>query len=201
MPIEFPQPPEQARALAEGGVSAAIDSAREHRISPRLTTAAADRSPALSRPHATYNLTPHDIAERRPLAAARLTAWRFLIASAGEPLAAGEVDLDGAGHPISFASLNIGPFVGSTLSALETAEKMPEVANGRYEARLLRIPEMYVMALWLKPRNAGDGIVVPLNPAPPALLARHAYDEAGFLAALAAPARECIAMAERLKHE
>jgi hypothetical protein len=199
MAIEFPDPPPHATSLADAGVSLAARSALEHDVSSALATLTEGTSRELVLPHATYNLDAYDIAERRPLAVARLTAWRYLVKDAGSPMAAAEVAVDAAGHASAFSSLNMGPFVSSTMSALAAAEKIDAVANGRYQPRLLRIPELYVMALWLKAEKAGEDIVVPMSPAPEELTAGRGYDEAAFLEGLASSARQRITMAGQHK--
>ena len=60
----------------------------------------------------------------------------------------------------------------------------------RVEARIVRIPALYVMALWLKDLDGDDDVVVPMAPAPPYLEANRPYTEQKFLKALAGPAKE-----------
>jgi hypothetical protein len=54
----------------------------------------------------------------------------------------------------------------------------------------VRIPALYVMALWLKDLDGDDDVVVPMAPAPSFLEANRPYTEREFLKALAGPARE-----------
>jgi len=63
------------------------------------------------------------------------------------------------------------------------------VRDGKVEARLIRVPALYVMALWLKDLDGDDDVVVPMAPAPPFLEANRPYTEREFLKALTGPAK------------
>ena len=85
---------------------------------------------------------------------------------------------------------NEGPFVSATAAAIASAEQDPRLAGGDYEVRLLRIPALYFMALWLKD-NRGDGdVLIPLVPIPPPFDAGHTYPPGDVLSELAAEARK-----------
>ena len=86
--------------------------------------------------------------------------------------------------------MNEGPFVQSTERVLGVVEDFPEVVSGSYEPRMLKIPALYVVALWLKDLRADDDLFVPLDPAPAFLETGRAYREGEFLDALEGPARQ-----------
>ncbi|WP_218006173.1 hypothetical protein, partial [Nocardia tenerifensis] len=57
-----------------------------------------------------------------------------------------------------------GPFVLATDQTLKTVQKLPQLSAAGFELRLLRIPALYVMALWLHAPMAD--LLVPLAPSP-----------------------------------
>ncbi|MEP7309189.1 MAG: hypothetical protein ABJA98_27105 [Acidobacteriota bacterium] len=87
-----------------------------------------------------------------------------------------------------FSNTNEGPFVASTAKAIEAAERLPEVEAGNYELAVLRVPALYVIALWLKGAGAKppDDIFILLEPAPTGLTGGERLDVRDFNAALVA---------------
>lgn len=102
----------------------------------------------------------------------RLTGWRFLVRGGDRPLAAAEAKLTADGWV--FSHFREGPYVGSTEQALRQAESLPSA----YQPRLLSVPELYMLTLWLHcevTADPADGtptpadLLVPLAPAPPGI--------------------------------
>ena len=62
------------------------------------------------------------------------------------------------------SSFTEGPFVAATDKAVKAIRKLPKLEAAGYELRLLRIPALYVMALWL--HSLVDDLVIPLEPSP-----------------------------------
>jgi hypothetical protein len=85
--------------------------------------------------------------------------------------------------------VNEGPFVKATAAAQKAASKLPQVRDGKVEARVIRVPALYVMALWLKDLEGDRDVIVPMAPSPPFLEANRPYTEREFLKALAGPAK------------
>ena len=125
----------------------------------------------LVKPHRVYTATLADVLAGRVLNAAQESAWRDV-----SPGAAAEAALRNGEFVIT--SINEGPFVAATADALETARQL----DGDYELRVLSIPAVYVVALWLY-ADAGS-ILIPLSPAPSGLNANQPYNEPDFTAAL-----------------
>jgi len=75
-----------------------------------------------------------------------------------------------------------------TAKAIEAAEHLPEVEAGNYELAVLRVPALYVIALWLKGTGAKppDDIFIPLEPAPTGLTGGERVSARDFNAALVA---------------
>jgi hypothetical protein len=55
-----------------------------------------------------------------------------------------------------------GPFVDATDKAVKIVRKLPKLKAAGFELRLLRIPAVYQMALWLHSTN--EDLMVPLEP-------------------------------------
>jgi hypothetical protein len=123
------------------------------------------------------------------LAAAKLGGWRALVLQGSKPVAAVEF-IGGSGDPKDFKSLNQGPYVQGTVSALAAAEAAAQVIQNDFEPRVLQIPSIYLMALWL--HGSGENLFVPMEPAPGRLKANQIYTEAKFF-------REAFDLASRRK--
>ncbi|UNO38746.1 hypothetical protein [Streptomyces sp. MST-110588] len=114
----------------------------------------------------------------------RLTGWRFLILSGERAVAAAEAMLTADGW--TFSHFCEGPYVTATERALRQAESSPTP----YQPRLLSVPELYMLTLWLHqditangaegPPAPGD-LLVPLAPAPPGIAAHRPHRVADLL--------------------
>jgi len=163
-------PPDDALSAAELGLRRVVESgaasSRELRRMPieRLR---------LTHPQPVYVLGLDDLREGRDLQAAQPAGWRYLVedgeARATRPLALAQTiaSPDGA-H--AFASLNYGPFVVGTAEAIRAAEQMT-IADS--DVRVLEVPALYLVALWLD--HGQESTLVPIAPAPAGIEANHAY--------------------------
>ncbi|PYQ31389.1 MAG: hypothetical protein DMF56_05705 [Acidobacteria bacterium] len=121
--------------------------------------------------HRVFTATLADVLAGRVLNAAQESAWRDVTAGAAAEVASRNGEF-------VITSINEGPFVAATADALETARQL----DGDYELRVLSIPAVYVVALWLY-ADAGS-ILIPLSPAPSGLTANQPYNESSFTEAL-----------------
>jgi len=146
-----------------------------------------------SEPHPVYVATLDDLAAGKLLAAAKQTGWRYLLAQNDEvvaeaELAKGRRTAKGAKgakrEALAFAGLTHGPFTGATVDGLHAAERLPQVEKADYELRLLKVPAVYLVALWLHGSN--EDLLVPLGQPPAGLRKNKAYTEAGVIRALRA---------------
>jgi hypothetical protein len=146
-----------------------------------------------SEPHPVYVATLDDLAAGKLLGAAKQTGWRYLLvhsdaAVAEAELTAGRRPAKGAKRPqhkeLEFAGLTHGPFTGATIDGLHAAERLPQIAKADYELRLLKVPAVYLVALWL--HGGSEDILVPLGQPPGGLKKNKAYTEAGVIRALRA---------------
>jgi hypothetical protein len=80
----------------------------------------------------------------------------------------------------AFSHFFEGPYVTSTERALHQAEALPQP----YQARLLSLPGLYMLTLWLHGDLTADGaeghpadtdLLVPLAPAPPGIPAHRPF--------------------------
>ncbi|MFD7736038.1 hypothetical protein ACFV6F_37340 [Kitasatospora phosalacinea] len=128
---------------------------------------------------------------------APLTVGEFTEDGLDGVVAAAEV-VDGPAGPV-FSHLTAGPFLDSTVRALRQAWQLTHGTPGRYEPRLLSLPEHYASALWLHGAQPGEDLLVPLAPAPLGVAAHQVLPAAELLARLerspAAAARSAVVTA------
>jgi hypothetical protein len=175
MPVVHRDPP----AAASDAVHAAL--AHFATVPPEQLHALAGAAPgdlAQSVPHEVFTLGLDDLRAGRSMAGARSTGWRYLLREGDQVVASAET----AGT--AFSHFNRGPFVASTAAALQAAEAAPQAQARSYDLRLLHVPALYTMALWLH-ADGGDDVLVPLDPAPPGIDANHPYPADELLGILA----------------
>lgn len=110
--------------------------------------------------------------------------WRFLIRGSEQAVAAADTMLTPDGW--AFSHFFEGPYIASTELALRQAETV----TPPYQPRLLSIPELYMLALWLHGDTEADAsggalapadLLVPLAPAPPGIAAHRPHRVADLL--------------------
>lgn len=175
MPLYVPPAPAPAlrSVLTALGSPTAVREAR----TPSLRAAQGPATPELPLPlHVLDRVTAEGVS------ATRLTGWRFLIRCGDRAVAAAETRLTPDGW--AFSHFFEGPYIASTERALRQAETVQQP----YQARLLSVPGLYMLTLWLHGDRAADGaeghpaatdLLVPLAPAPPGIAAHrpHRVDE------------------------
>ncbi|BAG22982.1 hypothetical protein ACIQUZ_34640 [Streptomyces griseus] len=178
MPLHVPPAPAPAlrSVLAALGSPTAV---REAKTSA-LRSVQGPLSPELPLPvHVLDRISPTRTA---PLT--RLTAWRFLIRSEGRAVAAADTVLTPDGW--AFSHFFEGPYLASTELALRQAEG----SSTACQVRLLSIPELYMLTLWLHGDTEADpaegvlaptDVLVPLAPAPPGIAAHRPHRVADLL--------------------
>ncbi|MFF4585789.1 hypothetical protein [Streptomyces sp. NPDC001388] len=180
MPLHVPPAPAPAlrSVLTALGSPTAVREAR----TPSLRTAQGEATPELPLPlHVLDRITPEGVT------ATRLAGWRFLIRCGDRAVAAAETRLTPDGW--AFSHFFEGPYIASTERALRQAES----ATQPYQARLLSVPGLYMLTLWLHGDTDTDGVtghpaatdlLVPLAPAPPGIAAHRAHRVAELLPVL-----------------
>lgn len=141
---------------------------------------------AVAVPHDVYTLGLEELSEGKGLEAAESVGRRVLIMDDDRPIAAAELpDAKGGG---GFAATE-GPFTETTALAVQEVERWPVVKKGEYDLRVLRLPALYLMALWLKDRDGDADLLVPLDPAPTGIEAGKGYSAGELLGELQDRAR------------
>jgi hypothetical protein len=183
VPIETPQPPEDAlEAVRQSMARRAPRGGRGRRGGVPSTT--------VSCPQRVYTVGLETLTGSTTIeGTAWATGWRFLVEEATEPVAAAEVqDRTGAAVP---AELTEGPFVRSTAEGLRAAETLAPVQESTFELRLLRVPAVHLVSLWLHATDRDD-LFVPLEPAPASFEAGRSYPEAEFMELATSLARQTL---------
>ncbi|MGW2638371.1 hypothetical protein [Streptomyces sp. NPDC001348] len=180
MPLHVPPAPAPAlrSVLTALGSPTAVREAR----TPSLRAAQGPATPELPLPvHVLDRITAEGVS------ATRLTGWRFLIHCGGRAVAAAETRLTPDGW--AFSHFFEGPYIASTERALRQAETMQQ----SYQVRLLSVPALYMLTLWLHGDCSADGaeghpaatdLLVPLAPAPPGIAAHRPHPVAELLPVL-----------------
>ncbi|MER5515527.1 hypothetical protein [Streptomyces sp. NPDC002763] len=180
MPLQFPPAPAPAlrSVLTALGSPTAVREAR----TPSLRTAQGPATPELPLPvHVLDRIDPEGVS------ATRLAGWRFLIRCGDRAVAAAETMLTPDGW--AFSHFFEGPYISSTERALHQAEALQQT----YQPRLLSLPGLYMLALWLHGDRTADGaeghpaandLLVPLAPAPPGIAAHRPHPVAELLPVL-----------------
>ncbi len=180
MPLLVPSAPAPAlrSVLAALGSPTAVREARP----AALRTAQGPLSPEFPLPvHVLDGIIPSGMPLRT-----RLTGWRFLIRSGDRTVAAADSMLTPDGW--AFSHFCEGPYITSSERALRQAETM----TTRYQPRLLSVPELYMLTLWLHDgpeahTDASDAmplptdLLVPLAPAPPGIASHRPHRVADLL--------------------
>jgi hypothetical protein len=187
MTLRMPEPTEASVETVRSHLS---ELAGRTAFRRRALTRANPAGLALAAPHDVYSLGLSDLAEGASLDAATVDGRRFIVMDGDKPIASAEVADQGRGSGFQATE---GPYVESTAAALERAEEDPDLDDDDYEIRVLRIPALYVMALWLKNEQGGTDVLIPLDPTPAPLEAGRKYAPAELLSALAEPARARLA--------
>ncbi|MFF3752025.1 hypothetical protein ACFYYH_16450 [Streptomyces sp. NPDC002018] len=185
MPLHVPPAPAPAlrSVLAALGSPTAVRDAR----TPALQSVQGPLSPELPLPvHVLSHVSPASrtgTAEGRT-PQTRLAGWRFLIHSGDRAVAAADTMLTADGW--AFSRFFEGPYITATERALRQAETL----GTAYQPRLLSVPELYMLTLWLHGDTEADAstgapapadILVPLAPAPPGFAAHRPHRVAELL--------------------
>jgi hypothetical protein len=174
MPLKTGTPPKQCDRLASEAIRGLTDGATKG-AGPAIAGApGAD----IALPHEVYAMGLDDVIGA-DLGKARRTGWRYLMVQGDRAVAAAVVDAPEGKSRMRFSHVNSGPFVEETVNAVSQAEGLEAVARGDYEVRLLSIPALYVMALWL--HGIGDDLLIPMPPTNENLDAKKVYKPSDLL--------------------
>lgn len=156
MPLHLPGPPTDLPDRVMSKLHSFSDGAKF--TTPALREARKDRL-ALSAPHQVFTMGLDDVAAGGGLDRARPVGWRFLIQEDGNAVASAETT-PGQDGTDEVSHFNEGPFVAATDQAMAAVRNLPQLKSAGFDLRLLRIPALYMMALWL--HSPATDLLVPL---------------------------------------
>ena len=193
MPLVFKGEPPEVTQVVKARLNKM--SAKKAYRTPRLAKAMlrkAVAAPVPTQPLPVYNMKLSDLAENRDQRAAAQKSWRFLVKHDDEVVATADALVAPNRKPV-FSHVNEGPLVNGIVSAIQAANVQDEVRNGRYEARLLMVPALYVAALWLVDLSGDKDLVMVIEPAPPPFVANKLIAVKDLITRLQKMARDAIA--------
>lgn len=186
MPVTMTNPPAEADDVVRAALQQ-FANVPEARLNALAGTRPAEL--ATTAPHPVFNMGLSDLRTRRArLASTQSSGWRYLLRQDDQLVASAETVADQGGGE-RFSHFNQGPFVASTAAALEAAEGLDETRDRSYEMRLLHVPALYAMALWLH-GEGDDDILIPLAPAPQGIEPNRPYPADELLDILAEKASQ-----------
>jgi hypothetical protein len=156
---------------------------------PKNQNALAGAAPAelvMDEPHRVYTLGLDQVVAGAGLDTVVPVGWRYLLKQGDQVVAAAQTVTD-AGGQAAFASFNSGPYVESTKAALGTAEQYAGAGEGSgddWEPRVLHVPALHAMALWLHTDAETTDVVLPLPPVPDGVEPNRRYTVPEYLEAL-----------------
>ncbi len=131
----------------------------------------------LAVPHQVYFVGLLDAAEGHVLSSAELVAWRYILDDGERALAAVEVGCSPSGENLEFSHINEGPYVEATVQGVRLADSLIKESGNDFELRLLNIPSLYIVSLWL---FAERSLLIPLPPTVRELESYSVYMEEPF---------------------
>lgn len=134
---------------------------------------------ALGDVHEVYYIPARDLVRSASLERAKRVAWRVTLVAVNQPISA-EIDVSVNPDNTDVTSYNQGPFAAAPDNQLALLKRSN--TTGTFELRLLRIPEVFLMASWLYSKS-GE-LIVPIAPAPAGLIAGQEYTLRDLAAAL-----------------
>lgn len=123
--------------------------------------------------HAVYEISADRILTGDPAHDAVAAGWRH-VTKTNKGIVAARVRTDATGAA-RVQEISTGPSAENTLHALQEAERLPEIASGHYELRLLTSQGLHLRLLWLKDQSGTDDRFIPIAPAPTAFQAGRSY--------------------------
>jgi hypothetical protein len=139
-------------------------------------------------PHTAHNVRLDHTREGTGMRRATAVGWRYYLGHSEHAAPSAAAEVHGGPGEEMFAGINTGPFVRESITAIERAHS-DQALPATYEPRLLRVPALYVVALWLHAVEHGDDVVIPL-PSSSTALQQRPYSVAELDAALQALAEQ-----------
>lgn len=180
MSIITANPPTDGAEAIRTGVNSLLMSSGDARR--ELTPSAGSfASVSMSAPHPVYHATLDGVLDGSLVTSAQFSCWRYFLLDDDRILAAGEIQPGSEEVERTFLGASTGKSVRSTVRAIARAEKIDAVREKDYELRLLRIPSLYVVALWL---HSEDDLFVLVPPTPRRLVPYSVHSADQLISAL-----------------
>lgn len=189
MAIKIPAPPEAATQTLLSSLER-LPSAPVGGSTSFLMRDSQSLASSVSYPHRVYNLGLQDLVKGKLVSNAHPVSWRYLIKQGNRETAAAEVNYDESKGGSKFSEFNPGSLADATLHEIQSVEHTPDLVNKSYELRLLRIPALYVTALWLKDTEGNQDLFIPIPPTHPVLKPGQRYSSAQMMDLLRGPAEK-----------
>ncbi len=158
----------------------------------RLSRDRTGRIPEVQAALPTYNLGLEELAREKDIKQAKEVGWRYLLKENREVIASIDILTRRNERPV-FAQTNEGPYVRGISKALTRVAEMDEVQRTDFEARVLTVPALKIVALWLKDDTGNDDLIMPIEPTPPPLVPNKEMSVKEFLEVVGKQAEELLA--------
>lgn len=180
--------PEELKSIITKSLQ--IENVRRPELLNEAMGGGAKQEATLSFPHEAYFMRLDDIVDGKSLDAAYSTGTRVLLSDAkNEVYSAAEIGAQN--KDLLLAQFDTGPFLQPMIEAI--TRFADSEFNGIYDEldmRLLRIPALYIMAVWLHSDKGPVNLLMPIGPTPPPLTQYRPYNGAAFLSQIRGIARE-----------
>lgn len=168
MKLNLPSPPVESIERAAASLTALATHGRFG--TARLRDARPEQL-SLSVPHEVFTMDLATLRTRPTHVQARPAAWRYMLEVDTRIVATAEM-----ARQDEFLHVNGGPEVSGTIRAMSIAEALG--TDEPAELRVLSIPGLYFLAVWLKPinaRNEEEDVLIPIAPTTSGVDANRAY--------------------------
>ncbi len=135
--------------------------------------------------HEVFYTTPQNLVEQKSLQAAQRVGWR-MTHDLGNTVIAAEVDVVLRPDNTNVTSINQGPYSAEPDRLLAAIQNM--TLSESFELRVLRVPELNLMACWLHAPTSDQ--IIPFAPSPGGLMAGSVYSIAGIASSLSSRLQE-----------
>ena len=128
----------------------------------------------LGHPYPVYHMNAAAVAAGKGFGSPEFFGYRYIVDDGGE-LSTADVRVDANGAATRMLRRGYGEFPKAFTHGLDQIAKLPAVAAGSYEIRILHCSEVFLVAIWLKGAAGHADIIYPLPPVPDGVHAERAY--------------------------
>lgn len=171
MPISFGTPPDGGMAQLKDGMGR-VDNSQIGSSIPRSSDGSDSRS--IHQPIKVVEFTLDQVIQGGSEEIEQPVSWLYLISDGDSVYESAEVLIDEEGGSGGFSHVNRGESATSIVTALNVLEDFGVSEEGDFELRILRIPSIYMNALWLR-SPTGDDQIYPFPPVFDPLVAYEKY--------------------------